>query len=322
MIIYSKTLGEFCNDIDLGIIGEEIQKKLSNKGFKNSNESEFRSWENSLLYMMNVLIVNDIPSDTHVAIEYNIPNTSKRVDFLISGYDEYDNPNVVIVELKQWESATRTSRKDIVRTYLAGTKRAVTHPSYQAYSYAKIIENYNTSIQDSDMSLIPSAYLHNYREDYRSEIDNNLYSHIIKEAPIFLRQDALKLRDFIKKYIKKNDDGTLLYQIDNGKIKPSKSLQDSIASMLDGNKELYMIDEQKVSFETVKKLVDNSLKDGQKYTIIIEGGPGTGKSVIAINLLAEFRNKVVNYVTKNTLFNVLASRIIIALVIISFSSMS
>ncbi len=249
--------------------------------------------------MKNVLDVDDIPKDTHIAIEYNIPNTSKRVDFIISGHDENDKPNVVIVELKQWEQAEKTSRQDIVTTFVGGNIRAVTHPSYQAYSYAKIIENYNAYINEGDIKLIPSAFLHNYKEAYRDEIDNDLYRHIIIEAPLFLRQDALKLREFIKKYIKKPDHGKLLYQIDNGKIKPSKALQDSIASMLDGNHEFYMIDEQKVAFETVKKLVERSLKNNKKYTIIIEGGPGTGKSVIAINLLAEFKTKVVNYVTKN-----------------------
>ncbi len=50
-----------------------------------------------------------------------------------------------------------------------------------------------------------------------------------------------------------------------------------------GNKEFYLIDEQKVAYETVKKLVEKSIRDSnkpngvsQKYTIIIEGGQGTG----------------------------------------------
>lgn len=251
------------------------------------------------MQMKNVLNVTDFLHDIHIAIEYNIPNTSKRVDFIITGLDENDTPQAVIVELKQWEQAERTSRRDLVTTYVGGSLRQVTHPSYQAYSYAKTIENYNSYITKNQIVLTPSAYLHNYKEEYRDELDNPLYDHIIKEAPIFLKKDIEKLRNFIKRYIKKPDNGELLYQIDHGKIKPSKALQDAIASMLDGNQEFLLIDEQKVAFETIKKLVNTSLKTSQKYTIIIEGGPGTGKSVIAINLLAEFRTKAVNYVTKN-----------------------
>ena len=299
MIVYSDNLERFCLDVDSGLISERIIAEFENRGFSMSNVSEIRSWDNSLLHMKNVLDIKEIPKDIHVAIEYKIPNTSNRVDFMISGYDEFDNPNVVIVELKQWEKAEKTSRKDIVTTYLGGSIRAVTHPSYQAYSYAKTIENYNEYINLNKINLLPTAYLHNYLEQYRKEIDNDLYKHIIKEAPLFLKRDVLKLREFISKYIKKSDHGRLLYEIDHGKIKPSKALQDAIGSMLRGNKEFYLINEQKVAFETIKRLVYNALEKDEKHTIIIEGGPGTGKSVIAINLLAEFKNKVVNYVTKN-----------------------
>src|SRR5690606_18932277 len=203
---------------------------------------------------------------------------------IITGKDEYNRNNVVIIELKQWEEARKTSREGLVTTYLAGTLRAVAHPSYQAYSYAKTIENYNEYVQNSDINLYPCSFLHNFKEEYRSEIDNELYQEIIEISPVYLKRDILKLREFIRKYVSKADEGELLYQIDHGKIKPSKALQDTIVSMIKGNQEFLMIDEQKVVFSTVKKLVENAIQKNEKYTIIIEGGPGTGKSVIAINL--------------------------------------
>ena len=299
MIVYTNTINEFNDDVISGLIATKVQDKLIESGYKHGSDSEFRSWENSLLHTQTVLNDPSVNQDLHVAIEYNIPNTSKRVDFIISGQDENDKPKIIIVELKQWEKAERTSREDIVTTFLGGSIRAVTHPSYQAYSYAKTIESFNETVYKNDIKLIPSAFLHNYKEEYREELDNYLYEDIVKVAPIFLQRDKVKLREFITKNIKKSDQGKLLYEIDNGKIKPSKSLQDAVSSMLEGNQEFYMIDEQKVAFSTIKKLVEKSLKGNEKYTVIVEGGPGTGKSVIAINLLAEFRNNLVNYVTKN-----------------------
>ena len=299
MIVYSGTISKFNNDVDNGIIADLVKLELEKRNIINNNKSEFRSWDNSLLHMKNVLDVPEINKDIRIAIEYQIPATSKRVDFIIAGKDENERSNVVIIELKQWEEAKRTNREDIVTTYLAGANRPVTHPSYQAYSYAKIIENYNEYVQKKDIKLFPCCYLHNYKEKFRSEIDNKLYEDIIKMAPMYLKQDTKKLREFIKKYISKSDNGELLYQIDHGKIRPSKALQDTIVSMINGNQEFYMIDEQKVVFSTIKKLVENAIATDEKYTIIVEGGPGTGKSVIAVNLLAEFRNLMVNYVTKN-----------------------
>ena len=259
--------------------------------------------------MRNVLDDNEISDDCKLAIEYQIPLTSKRVDFLIAGMDEDNNNNVVVVELKQWENCTPTQRPDVVYAFTGGAERAVCHPSYQAYSYAKIIETFNEDVYKEDISLYPCAYLHNFREENRNNIEHDNYKEALELAPVFLSQDTIKLRKFIKSFIKKKDNIDILMRIENGKLKPAKSLQDSLSSMLKGNKEFYLIDEQKVAYETVRKLVEKSLRDvnnanglNQKYTIIIEGGPGTGKSVVAIQLLCDLIQKgySANYVTKNS----------------------
>ena len=299
MIVYSGPLSKFFVDVDNGIISDMVLKEFKERNISHGNYSEVRSWDNSLLHMKNVLDIPDFSKDIHVAIEYQIPATSKRVDFIISGKNESNEDNIVIVELKQWEEARRTSREDIVTTFLAGAIRPVTHPSYQAYSYTKMIENYNEYVQQEDVKVHPCCFLHNYKEEFRDELDNYLYKDILEISPMYLKRDVVKLRSFIKKYISKSDHGKLLYQIDHGKLRPSKALQDALSSMMHGNKEFYMIDEQKVVFSTIKKLVENAMKNNDKYTVIVEGGPGTGKSVIAINLLAEFRSLMVNYVTKN-----------------------
>ncbi|MDX9692082.1 MAG: DUF2075 domain-containing protein [Acholeplasmataceae bacterium] len=299
MLVYTNTIRNFNHDVDDGIIAEKVKYELEKRNIINNNLSEFKSWDSSLMYMKNVLNDDDINQDLHIAIEYQIPATSKRVDFIVSGKDDHHQSHVVIIELKQWEEAKRTSREDIVTTYLAGAQRAVTHPSYQAYSYAKTIEHYNEYVQKEKIELHPCCYLHNYKEEHRDELDNQLYHDIISQSPMYLKRDVKKLREFISTYVKQSDQGKILYQIEHGKIRPSKILQDSLVSMIKGNKEFYMIDEQKVVFSTIKKLVENAINKEEKYTIIVEGGPGTGKSVIAINLLAEFKSYLVNYVTKN-----------------------
>jgi len=299
MLIYSNTIENFSSDVLGGIISEQIEKKFKEVGINHNNERENRAWDNSLMYMNMILSDNEIDKNIKIAIEYQIPLTDKRIDFLITGKDENNNDNVVIVELKQWEKAEKTTKEDLVITYLAKNYRLVTHPSYQAYSYAKTIENFNEAFQKEQISLHPCAFLHNYKEEYRDEICNPIYAKIIEAAPLFLKRDNIKLREFIKRYVRKADNGEILYKIENGRIRPSKVLQDSLANMLKGNKEFVMLDEQKVVFSTIKELVEKATKEGKKYTVIVEGGPGTGKSVVAINLLVELRQYNVNYVTKN-----------------------
>ena len=308
MIIYQNTKGGFIDDVRNGNIADKIEKEFANHNLFHSNDSEYRAWANSLMFMRNALDDNDISDDCRLAIEYQIPLTAKRVDFLIAGKDEYDSNNIVVIELKQWENCSSTQRPDVVKAFTGGAERAVAHPSSQAYSYAKIIENFNEDVYKEKIKLKPCAYLHNFKEENRSNIVNDLYKEAIDLAPIFLAKDVVKLRNFIKTFIKRKDNCDLLMKIENGRLRPAKALQDSLASMLNGNKEFYLIDEQKVAYETVKKLVEKSLKDvnkingeNKKYTIIIEGGPGTGKSVVAIQLLCDLIQKgySVNYVTKN-----------------------
>lgn len=308
MIIYENTKGGFISDVRSGMIADRVQDAFEQHHFSHNNESEYRSWSNSLLYMRNVLDDDAIPDDVNLAVEYQIPLTSKRVDFLIAGLDKENQENVVVVELKQWEDSESISRPDLVKAYTGGTNRIVCHPCYQAYSYAKIIESFNEQVYKKGIRLRPCAYLHNYREANRSHIDNAHYRDAIDAAPLFLNKDTEKLRAFIKTYIYKKDGADLLMQIDHGKLKPAKALQDSLASMIRGNREFYLIDEQKVAYETVKKLVTGSVRianriteKDDKFVIIVSGGPGTGKSVVAIQLLCDLiqAGYSANYVTKN-----------------------
>lgn len=299
MLVYQGNVRQFNEDVINNVIADKIKDEFLKHNIINNNESEYRSWENSLRCMQLIVGNNAIDEECKLAIEYRIPLTSKRVDFILTGKDEKDINQVIIVELKQWEKAKKTDMEDLVITHINGRERPVTHPSYQSYSYAKVIESFNEYISRDNINLHPCAFLHNYKEEYRAELENDRYTKTIDLSPIFLKNDYPKLRNFIQKYIKKHDNGEILYKIENGKLRPSKSLQDALSSMIKGNKEFYMIDEQQVAFEIIKKVVRNSLISKEKSTIIVQGGPGTGKSVIAINLLAEFKNIVASYVTKN-----------------------
>lgn len=303
MIVYEGIKSSFLKSVENDSIAEEIENNIYTKMKRRTAQKEFRSWENSLVYMYKVLTDKEIPNDTGIAIEHNIPQTSKRVDFIISGYNSEEKPNVVIVELKQWDEIVEVIGEDaLVETYIGNALRKVVHPSYQAWSYSMLIRDYNQAVQDNDIELFPCAYLHNYRRENNDVLDKSQYKTYLEEAPAFTRGEVGKLREFIKKCVVTGDNKEILYQVDNGRIRPSKSLQNSIASMLKGNKEFVMIDEQKIVYEEIISLSQKCMVDNKKRTIIIQGGPGTGKTVVAINLLADLTNKgqFVQYVSKNS----------------------
>ncbi len=303
MIVYSGVKTDFMQSVDNDTIAIEIEAKIHELMGRKTPKAEFRSWENSLTYMYKVLNVDDIPNDAGVAIEYNIPQTSKRVDFLISGYNKDNNPGVTVVELKQWDELKCVKGVDaLVETFVGGGIRTVVHPSYQAWSYAQLIRDYNATVQDENICINPCVCMHNYIRHKDDPVDDEIYSPYYEEAPVFTKGQISDIRDYIKKTVVKGDKKETLYKIENGKIRPSKSLQNSISSMLKGNKEFVMIDEQKVVYEEILRLSEMCQKDFKKRTVIVKGGPGTGKSVIAVNLLAELtmRDQMVQYVSKNS----------------------
>lgn len=304
MLIFNGTKASFMDhmvDQDMtDLLTNAIYEKMHRKTPKNEKES----WENSLKNMFMTLSDAEIPDNAGVAIEYNIPQTSKRVDFIVSGYGSNKKENAVIIELKQWQKATAIKSLDaLVETFVGGTIRKVVHPSYQAWSYASVINDYNTTVQNEDIGLKPCAFLHNYEKASENDpLFEEQYQTYIDESPVFTKGDTKRLRRYIKSFVKEGDSGQVIYKIENGKIRPSKSLQDSISSMVKGNQEFIMIDDQKVVYEEILSLSEKSFNDHKKRVIIVKGGPGTGKTVVAVNLLAELTNRgqMAQYVTRNS----------------------
>ena len=305
MIVYNDIKRQFVNDVTDNSIADKILDAIKLKGLNAGNENEYSSWKNSMQFMRDIVDDSEIDDEVRICIEYNIPLTSKRVDFIIAGADNTGQDNIIIVELKQWKKAevVDDDMHYCVRTYVANSDRIVCHPSYQAYSYSCFLKNYSQSLSDEEINLVPCAYLHNYSDEYRQTLSDPIYQEWTKLAPFFIKSEVDTFSNFVKKYIvRKSSKGDLLYLIDNGRLRPTKALQDSIASMVKGNKEFMLLDEQAVCYDICLKTMSQCLKDKKKRTIIIQGGPGTGKSVLAVNLLMEYINQSLNasYVTKNS----------------------
>lgn len=298
MILYSASKTEFANDIISNQIETKLIAAFQKRLAQRVGESEITSWRNSLMYMNNAISDTDIPNDASVALEYRIPQNNRRIDFIIAGKNPEKRSSLVIVELKQWTEAKITTKDAIVETAIGKGIRETPHPSYQAWTYASLLKDYNTVIQDENISVESCAYLHNSRAS--SVFLHPFYAAHLGKAPLFLRDDATKLTEFIKKHVRYGDIEGLLYRIDHGKVRPSKSLADSLASMLQGKEEFLMIDDQKIVFETALNLAKDSNRK-KKQVLIVEGGPGSGKSVVAVNLLVAFtKNQMTSkYVTKN-----------------------
>ncbi len=298
MIIYKATKKQFVEDVFNNTIADNIDEAFYEHLGRHTSPNEVRSWQNSMQYMFKVMNTPEMPDNAGVAIEYQIPLTAKRIDFIISGLNAQKKAQLVIVELKQWEVAEPTQKPGIVTTRFQHGNAEVAHPSYQAWSYAYMLSNYNLTIQENDVHICPCAYLHNYAPD--GMINGKLYEDYVAKAPVFLKNDTSRLQEYILRHVRYCPPEDIIWKIDNGRLRPSKQLADSLTSMLHGNDEFIMLDDQKVVYESAVYLAKKA-QEGKKQVLIVEGGPGTGKSVLAINLLVNLTAEGIasQYVTKN-----------------------
>lgn len=301
MIVYHSTKAGFLNDTFKDDIETVILQSFRDATGSRVAPTQVRAWKESLLAMAKVLNHDSIPEDCGIAVEYTIPQTAKRIDLLLSGIDDDDQGNLLIIELKQWEYALPTNSDGIVKTRMGGAEIETSHPSYQAWSYAELLRNFNEAVYTRSVPLQPCAYLHNFRDG--STLQGPTYAEYVDKAPFFITgmEERERLRSFIARHVRRGDSGSLIVEIENGRIRPSKRLVDALLGMLEGKREFVLIDEQKVAYEAILALAAVAATD-RKQVVIVDGGPGTGKSVVAINLLAALTAKrsLTKYVTKNS----------------------
>jgi len=288
MIIYQDSVKNFidqCNDEEMRRISDIVSEKMRINGISSFDDSQVRAWDNSLPAIATVLDYCDIDKeDVGIAIEYKIRQSRDRIDLLLYGADEERNKNVLIIELKQWSNVSGSRKRDYV---LASGKNGVEdhwHPSYQAYNYANLLKNFNEYIQEKKVQISACSYLHNMKEEYSILLENLDDYPLVKDAPVFLQDDKDKLIKFINKFVKYGD-GSILYNIENSKITPSKHLSDMLKSSLEGNDFFSYDESQANAVSEIEALVKDALYYNEKRVIIIKGGPGTGKSVVALNAL-------------------------------------
>ena len=299
MIIYQADKRQFLQHVLRDDIEDVMSRHFRAATGHGVGPSELNAWKHSLFEMSKVLQDDEIPDDAAIGIEYQLPQTSRRIDFIIAGEDDTRRQKVVIVELKQWSESRRSEKDAIVWARRGGRagEQEGPHPSYQAWSYAAYLQDFNTGVQDGGLALQPCAYLHNHPRD--GEIDHPHYRAHIERAPLFLKRERARLAEFIRRHIRHGDRQRALYTLESGRIRPSKMLADSVQGLLQGKPEFVLLDTQKLVFETV--LAADARAAGRKQVLIVRGGPGTGKSVLAINLLAALlaRGRNARYVSKN-----------------------
>jgi DUF2075 family protein len=287
MLLYQGTSKEFVIETTKNEIVDRLEESFKRQMGYGPSVAERRSWQNSLRAMALVVGMSGLKNHG-VGIEYQLPGSSKRLDFMISGLSLDKKKEAVIIELKQWEK-TEAGDGDKVVTFVGQRDRDVLHPSVQVGHYRQYLTDQLEVLHEGNTAIRLSAcsYLHNYSLEEQDPLFDEKFKAVVAKNPVFSKDDVEKLVQYLNDLVPCGDDGSVVEEIIQSKAKPSKKLLEEIHRVVKDDSRYVLLDEQIIAYNRIISEVKRSAKTGEKAAIIVRGGPGTGKSVIALNVMGE-----------------------------------
>jgi DUF2075 family protein len=284
MIIYAETRRGFLEDVDLN----RLERRLV-EGFERQTGSvpaDRSVWADEYARFSGALRRARVDDDMQVAIEYHVSAAGRsRIDVLLAGNDG-ERDNGVVLELKAWSEADASDVPELVWSPYGGGRLAQ-HPCLQARKYKGLILRFNADIRDKEIGIHSAAYLFNLPRRHPEPLEDARYRHIIDESRLFLADDADDLSRYIERYVRQRSRHDVLFLLEKGRVAPAPALVDRVGRMLDGNEEFDLLDAQNEAFQVIRHAIAGVATAAKRQVFIVHGGPGTGKSVIAVRLLAE-----------------------------------
>ncbi len=285
MQLYAGPTSHFVQDAIHNAIAGKLESAFQDAYRYRPGPAEVGSWRNSLRAMSQVLQAGSLER-TNVILEYQLPMSSCRLDCMVLGQDDDGRDGAHIVELKQWERAEPSDVPDCVVTWVAGAQREVLHPSAQVFQYRTYLEDMHSAFRGTNpVALGACSYLHNAARSDGAELLDPRYRDAVDRAPLFFGAEVGELAEQLRRRVGRGDPGHVLDRVANGTHRPSKALMKHVATMIEGNRAYTLLDEQLVVFNSILAMVRQGYHGGRQV-VLVRGGPGTGKSVIAANLLA------------------------------------
>jgi len=164
MRLYENSTNEFVNDVLFNELTPKLVKSFEKYYGHKPSPSEVNSWKNSLQYVKNFIEANRL-YDNAIALEYELPYTTKRIDCLLFGKDLLGKDNMVVIELKQWSKVEDCGIEGNVYTFIGGKNRMVAHPSIQVSGYHYFLKDFvQIFSENNSVNLNSCVYCHNYEK--------------------------------------------------------------------------------------------------------------------------------------------------------------
>jgi DUF2075 family protein len=286
-VIYSEPQHIFFHDVLTNQVAEKMKANHNEMSNGKVNNSEYRSWQNSPVAIKNLIDLSGV-KDTFVTFEYLVPYTQRRIDCMLYGKNELQKGYVIHIELKQWDKVEPTNIEgNWIETYTGRPNNRVAHPSQQVKGYHDYLISFVEIFEEDNLGLFGCAYCHNYERKDGEGLHDPIYKDILGQYPLYSRNDIIELADKVKSLLNSGGGYDIFNKFMQSAIKPSKKLLESASKIISNESDFALLNDQIVARNTIISKIKNARTRNEKSVILIKGGPGTGKTVIALHILAE-----------------------------------
>jgi hypothetical protein len=280
------TAATLARDARTESVAEKLFEQMLYRYGRRTSPAEVRSWRNSLPVLAQDLVDAGL-GDVEMILEYQLPLTSQRVDVVLAGaHPRTRRSSFVVVELKQWSSAHRWEDNPELVEVAGQPGGPKLHPVIQVRGYCTYVIDFARTLHGDEDAVAGVAYLHNAvsREAVADLFDVRPDAH----GQLFTGSDRGTFHDFLRSRLDPSVPGApYADELLRSAAAPSRQLLAVAAEEVQSREQFVLQDRQELAVKLVMHEVAKAQRGDHKAVVIVSGGPGSGKSVIALSLLGE-----------------------------------
>lgn len=289
MSLHRGSVRSIKDDSDNGRLVSSLIEQFNYRFGYRPSLAEVRSWEKSLPVLLADLVDAGL-EDVELLVEQKLPYSSARADVVVCGvHPKTGKESYVVLELKQWTRALPVDgTDDVVLGDRSSTGGLRLHPSAQAARYREFFVDFVAALSGEPDQIVAAAYLHNATE---KDVGGLMIMDAVEKVPLFTRDRRAEFLQFLISRLAPRSGAESADLFTNSALRPSKQLMRLAAAEIRDRDQFLLLDEQLVAFQMVERAVERSRVSNRKQVVIVTGGPGSGKSVIALSLLGALSRK-------------------------------
>ncbi|GAA0499077.1 DUF2075 domain-containing protein [Streptomyces olivaceiscleroticus] len=278
-----------------------INKHSEIKG-RAADQGDIASWNNSIPVVVKALLDCGL-DEVEVQVEVDLPHTNSAVDLVLcgrhpgSGMDSY-----LAVELKQVRHATVDPRCPIAVDLGFGDGKNKLHPVRQIQRYCEYMVRYLPHLREDEDRLMGVALLHNARD---ADVEALFSLPETDHGFLYTLDDLDRFRRVLTSRFAAASGKRAARALEHARRDPLLKVTDVARQRSVRGGGLILLDEQYVAFDRITRHLEKTapltsfniglfydadtahrpaLDPGGKRVYILRGGPGSGKSAVALEL--------------------------------------